>query len=287
MTPEFGSRADVAEALRDLATAIEVPPAPDYAAQVGARLAQGPARPPRRRFAGPGRRPFGVSGARRFLLAAAAAILLAAGTVVAVPASRHALASFLGFTGIEIRTAPSEPGPSESTASAAPSGTPVPPVPLDMGRRVTLAVARHAAGGRLRLPSGAAAPSRVFLRRDRAAVVVTLAFRTAPGLAPTANTGYALILTEIFDAGEPLFEKLLHTGAVATEVHVRGRPGVYVRGPQDIVNVVHRGGGSEVVYDVTPRASATSLIWADGKGTYRLEADFSAGTAVRLAETLH
>ena len=83
------------------------------------------------------------------------------------------------------------------------------------------AMARH-----LRLPGALPTPTDVYLRRDRAAVVVTLAYRAAPHLHPTADTGYALILTEIANAGHPLFEKILGTNTSAIMVTVARHPGV-------------------------------------------------------------
>src|SRR5215831_10735357 len=175
------SRADTERMLRDLARAIDTP-APDYSDRVRRELAghnrrPGPAirRAPRRILHTPSRR----------VLIAAAVLLIAAAVAIAVPGSRRALAQWLGFAGIELRHTGQHPIP--PPASPQPSA-------LHAGAKVSLAEARAAMAGHLKLPAGLPAPAGIYLRRDRAAVVVTLAYRAAPHLRPTADTGYALIL---------------------------------------------------------------------------------------------
>jgi hypothetical protein len=259
------STPDVDVALRALATTLEIPAPPDYAARVLVRLDEGTRSDRRLRLV---RVPK--------LLVAAAAVLLGTALTVAVPASRHELASWFGFSGIDIRVEPS------SSSSLPPT-----PAPLAAGQRITLERARIVTAGRLTLPDGSA-PDQIFLRRDHSATVITLAFRHADGLRPTPDTGFALIVTEIFDAGSPLMEKMVHTGAQATEVEVRGHPGVFIVGPQEIITVdrTRTSNGMQVVHEVAARSSANSLIWGDASGTYRLEGDFDRTTALRVAETL-
>jgi hypothetical protein len=264
---------DLDAALRELAASLDVSPPPDYAARVLPLLEGAPSRHIVR--VGPRR----IS---RLLLAAAAVLLSALATTVAVPASRHALSSWFGFSGIEIRTAPtSAPPPSVPT-------TPPSPAALGAGRRTTLRAARIVSKARLELPAELPRPSMVFEYEQHGAVVVTLAYRHVVGLQPTPDTGFALLITEVFDAGEPILVKLLQTGATAVQVDVRGAVGVYVRGPQEIMtqDTTRTDHGMTVVHEVAPRASADSLIWATGPVTYRLEADFSRSLAVALARSI-
>jgi hypothetical protein len=148
--------------------------------------------------------------------------------------------------------------------------------------------ARIATGGRLELPGGLASPHRLFVYRQEAATVVTVAYRQVPGLEPTPETGFALLVTEIFDAGQPIFEKLLHAGAHAVEVRVHGSRGVYVRGPQEIMNAERTTlpNGEQIVHEVAPRASADTIIWSDRGATYRLEAQMTRDVALQLARSL-
>ena len=273
MTNDRRSRNDLEEALRALAPTIEVPPPPDYAERVTRQLADEANRSRSRSRIS--RSWIAASHRMRRFVVAAALVLIAMAVTVAVPGTRHALASWLGFTGIEIRTAPSR----ASTA-------PVTPAPLAAGPQVTLQQAQRAATNRIALPANLQPPDRTFLRRDGAALVVTLAYRRASTLKPTPDTGYALIVTEIFDAGDPVLEKLLHTGATTTSVQVHGRHGVFIEGPQEIINLDHSrtNHGMDVVHEVAPRASANTLIWSDSDGTYRLEGDFTRQAALDLAD---
>jgi hypothetical protein len=205
--------------------------------------------------------------------------LIAVAVTIAVPGSRRALASWFGFAGIEIRHAPIRTSPPPAAGL---------PVPLHAGAKVTLADARAAMEGQLKLPAAPPAPTDVYLRRDRAAVVVTLAYRTAPHLHPTADTGYALILTEIANAGHPLFEKILGTNASAAVVTVARDPGVFINGPQEIITIdpARPYQGQPALHEVAARSSANTIIWAHGPITYRLEGDFSRRAAVALASTI-
>ena len=268
MTRDYRSRAEIEDALRQLASAIDTPPVPDYADWITQKLdgrTDGRARA--RRFL------FGRGSGR--LLLAAAVLLLAAGVLAAVPATRHAFASWFGFSGITIHT----------ERGAPPLSPPSTPAPIAAGSQVTLAEAQRVAGNRIAQPQQLPAPARVYLRRDGAAVIVTLAYPTVPSLKPTPETGYALIVTEIFDAGDPILEKILHTGATAEPVQVESNNGVFVQGPQEIINIDHTrtSYGSDVVHEVEPRASANTLIWNDHVATYRIEGAFTRAFAVSLA----
>lgn len=268
------SKADIERELRDLARVLDTP-APDYSGRVLQSLAaQGHEPAPATRRAH-GRI---LSPRARRILVAAAVILIAAAITIAVPGSRRALASWFGFAGIEIRHAPVRTSP--------PTGGL--PVPLHAGTKVTLAAARAAMAGQLRLPGGLPAPTEAYLRRDRAAVVVTLAYRTASHLHPSADTGYALILTEIANAGHPLFEKILGTNASAIVVTVARDPGVFITGPQEIITVdpSRPSQGQPALHEVAARSSANTIIWSRKSITYRLEADFSRQAAVALASTI-
>jgi hypothetical protein len=252
------STAELDGALRELAASFEVTP-PDYAERVTAQLAERQAAPPVR-----------ANAIRRRSLLLAAAVLVALG-LVGVPSTRHAIASWFSFGGVEIRYAP----------PTSPLPSPTEPGALDAGVPVTLQTARQETGGRLVFARGLPAP-RAYLLHEGDGVAITLAYRRAPGLHPSADTGYALIVTEIFDAGRPIYEKILHTGATATSVRVNGRRGVFIAGPQELVT----GNLSGNVHVIEARASANTLIWSDGAATYRVEAEVSQGGALELAKLL-
>ena len=83
-------------------------------------------------------------------------------------------------------------------------------------------------------------------------------------------------------------EKILFTNAHAVQVTIGDRLGVFVSGPQEIVNLDDRRTrhGESVVHEIAPRSSANTLIWADGPVTYRLEGDFTRAEALAIARTV-
>lgn len=270
MIGDRNSNTEIENALRQLTATIDIPSAPDYAERIVGQLErQTTVRSHAPRFRG-------VRGVRRALLAAAI-VLITAGVLAAVPDTRHAIASWFDFSGIKIHT---EPGRS----TVAPPTT---PAPLAAGRQLTLSEAQDAATNRIALPAQLPAPTRVYIHRDGSALVITLAYRRTPSLKPTPETGYALVVTEIFDAGQPIFEKLLLMGAHAEPVQIRGEAGVFIRGPQEIINLdqTRTGQGAGIVHDVPPRASANTLIWSDHTATYRIEGAFARDAAVSLASS--
>jgi hypothetical protein len=274
MMSDRRSHLDLENDLRALASTIEVSP-PDYAGPVLQRLAD-PTDAARLAVArhGPG-----PSTAMRRFVAAAVVLLVAAAVTIAVPSSRQAVASWFAFTGVDVRSGPSQSIPRPVN--------PATPAPLAAGSRVTLDQAQRATTDRVRVPANLAPPDHVFLRRDGAAVIVTIAYRTASTLTATSDTGYALLVTEIFDAGEPVLRKMLEESATATAVRVNGMAGVFIAGPQQVVMLDYSrtSHGQPTLHEVSARASANTLIWADG-ATYRLEGDFTQPVALALSEAL-
>jgi hypothetical protein len=263
------SRADTERQLRDLAQELDIP-APDYSDRVLRALATGNQQ--QSSFRRSSRRI--VQTRSRQVLIAVAVVLIAAAVAIAVPGSRRALAQWFGFAGIEIH---------HTHRYVTPPPPSMRPVDLQAGSKVSLAEARTAMAGRLKLPAGLPTPAEIYLRRDGAAVVVTVAYRAAPHLSPTADTGFALILTEIAHAGHPLFEKMLAPGAREVAVTASGHRGEFINGPQQIITF---GNTQPQMHEVAARASADTIIWTDGATTYRLEGDFGQHAAVTLAASV-
>ena len=282
MNDDLRAQRELEEALHALGAALEPPTPSDYPERVLRVLTQDAERPsvaPWRARITPHRT------ASRLLMTAAAVLAVAMLLTIAVPGTRRAVASWFDFPGISIH--PAAPSQSSSPRTG-PQPTPSTPLPLSAGHRVTPAQARQASQGHLRQPAGPHGRGRFFLRRDNGAVVVTIAYREATPLRATPDTGYALIVTEIFNAGEPLLQKILETGAITVPVQVDGDPGVFIRGPQEIITLdrTRTDHGSPVVHEVSSRASADTLIWGHETTTYRLEGDFSRQAALSIADRL-
>ena len=143
---------ELEHALRELGRALELPPAPDVAGRVAARIG------PRRRLP-----------VRRIALALAA-IAVAVGIAFAVPPARSAILRFLGFGAVRIERVETLPAARER------------PLGADLGPAVPPAQARAALQGRLLLPAGGEhatlhlAPGGVvslLLRADRRVVLLS------------------------------------------------------------------------------------------------------------------
>jgi hypothetical protein len=124
--------------LAALATALDVPRAPDLVPAVMARL-------PERR----GRR---TVLARRSLALALAAVLLLAGAAMAVPSTRHTILRVLGLRGVSIERVPSLPPLPQGRGAA-----------LGLGRRIPVSRARDAASFAALLPHH---PTAAYVDRD-------------------------------------------------------------------------------------------------------------------------
>ncbi len=129
---------ELEQRLLALGSALEMPPTPDVAPRVIARL---PARRSR-----PGR------PARRTLTIALAALLLLAGAAMAVPPTRQAILRVLGLRGVRIER-----------VTRLPLLPPGAGARLGLGARIPLARARHAASFGALLPANATA---VYLGHD-------------------------------------------------------------------------------------------------------------------------
>src|SRR4029450_8279425 len=104
--------ADIERALTDLAASLELPPTPDLAAAVSARLERAPAPARPSPAARAGRWLGGLDGWRRLAVAGLAVLLLAAAVLVASPSTREAVARRLGLRGggVELRGRPPPSG---------------------------------------------------------------------------------------------------------------------------------------------------------------------------------
>jgi hypothetical protein len=162
---------DLDSELRDLGAAIELPPTPDLARAVRARLEPAPRRPRRR--------------ALRALALATLAVLVPAATVLAAsPAARDAVLDWLGLGGAKVERVPRLPR--------------VPPgARIDLGPQVALRTARERAPFGVLVPALLGTPDAVHLHAGTAAgPVVSLVYRPGPRLPPTPETGVGLLVRE-------------------------------------------------------------------------------------------
>lgn len=264
MTAPRKDLATVELALRDLAAALTVDDDKDYSGHVLRSLSAAPTQPPAERQL-----------RRLRLVTAVVAVALAAAVVALVPASRHAVAEWFSFGGVEIK-----PGP----VPTEPTLTPLDPRGrhLGLGSPMSFDRAESVAGFRLREVTSLGRPDAVYVLGTRGDAVVSLVYTARPGLPAGDLTGVGAILTEIRGGGHPLLEKIIGHDSRATAVSVDGAQGVYISGPQELL----LADGRDNVTDTQPRLAADSLIWQPDDITYRLEADLGQAAMLSLASTV-
>ena len=230
---------DLEQRLLALGASLELPSPPDLVPVVLTRL---PARPRRRR------------PARVTLAVAFAAMLLLAGSAMAVPTTRHEILRILGLRGVRIERVPRRP--------ALPAGG-----ALNLGQRIPLARARHAAGFTALLPPGSPA---AYLGRD------------VPGGRVSLLLGRVLII-EFRGSVTPFIFKIIGPGTRVKPVRINGSPGVYLwRAPHEVFFRAQTGR----VRSDRVRLAGNVLIWQQGPLTMRIEGTRTLAQARSLARSL-
>jgi hypothetical protein len=227
---------------------LDVPPTPELAASVRARIGA-----PRRR-----RRPRG-----RTVVLAFAALAAGLGVAFAVPPARSAILRFFGVGGIRIERVDRLP--------------PVRGRPeLDLGRRVTLAEARRMADFRVRAPSvaGYDEPDAIYVSDRIPGALVSFLYGTLDE--PRA------LLSEL-RSGQIYIEKTIGPGTKLERVTVNGSQGYRLTGRPHLFTFVNANGQ---IQTGAYRLSTTTLVWRSGGVTFRLEGPLSKEDAIAVAESV-
>ena len=239
---------DLATQLRALAAYLEVGEPVDQRAAVRARLA------------GPARDRAGRPRVRRWVAAGLAALVA---VVAAVAPARAAVVDAVGgllrIAGIEVRREP------------APGGLPATPGPLPSLRTAALDDARRVALFPLRVPAELGPPEQVQLGDpDRAGAprVVTLVYR-----------GGAVRLDEFDGSVSPYF---LKSAPDARWTDVGAADAIWLPAPHPVTYVGRDG----AEHTGTARLAGPTLIWSDGRVTYRLEGVAEPAQARAIALSL-
>jgi hypothetical protein len=182
--------------LRELGRVVALPPDPDLAPAVRARLG----RAPRHKV------PW------RPLAIALAALALAFGVAMAVPDARSAILRWLGLSGVRIELVDKLP--------EVPTGGSLP-----AGAEVTRAQARRALGHALVRSDLLGEPDRIYALG-----------RTVTYLYGTPNGARVLLTTLIGDGARPeLIKKIAGSGTRVEQVEVGGEPGFWLAGAPHVV----------------------------------------------------
>ena len=235
-------------ALRDLATQLAFPPAPDMRGAVAVRLAERP-----RRWWAP------VAWPRALVLGVAAALLLAGAVAAAV----------IVIPGLRLTFTPSLPTASVPTDALA--------TRLALGERVPL----DAVDARVSRVLGE--PDEVY--SSRAGEVITLVYASGDDLPELGGTGIGLLVQQINGSLErERVEKLIvEVGASVTQLEVGGAPGYWIEGPAHLIR--YRGPSGEERSEMT-RLVGDTLVWQQGDVLFRIESGLGLAETLRIAESI-
>ncbi len=239
----------VAAALSDLGRRLDLPASVDPAAAAIDRI----------RAAGP------VGRRHRPLLLAAAAVLVALALVAALPGPRAALARLVGIGGVEI-------SPVERIEDGLSPA-------LDLGAPLAVDDALVRLGDAVGADPRLGPPDAAFAGRPAGGV--SLVWAPGPGLPAIEGTDAGLVLTAFPSSGPPVAEKLRAAGTEVHPVTVRDRPGYWITGDPHVLAYVGPDGEDE-----SARLAGNTMLWSDGRTTYRLESALERDDALRHAVSL-
>ena len=210
-----------------------------------------------------------------------AAVLITLAVVLtalfSVPGVRAQLAGFFRIGAVSIL--PATPAPIPLPMTSTPAGAP-PAAPtsaystslLDIAGETTLAEAKSKAAFLVRLPTyppDLGQPERVYLKDDGAMVILVW-------LDPKDPQQGRLSLHEI-EPGATTIQK--YQPPVIQETQVNGQFAIWTEGPY----LLQLTNGN---YDLFRLVEGHTLVWTEGKITYRLETESSLEEALKIAESL-
>ncbi len=260
---------ELERALRDLGSQLDYPTS-DLTGPVRQRLQESPSRSPLSR-----RLLFPVW---RRAVVGALALTLAAGMVLGLsPATRSAVAEWLGLEGIVIVREPSESTPEVWSKSDD---------KLRLGERVTLTEARDLVRYEVLAPTlpELGEPDGIYFKEPPTGGQVALVYRARPGIPQADETGVGVLFTEFQGDLDPDYiKKIVSFETTVEAVNVNGGRGYWIEGQPHFFMYRDAAGRFR---EENMRLAGNTLIWEQGNLTLRLESDLPKGEALRIAESV-
>lgn len=227
---------------------------------------------------------------RRGLRFAAAVVVLLAVALIVVPGPRRAIARWLGFDSVRIEpgavtvpTVATSIAPATTLPSTTFASTTTAPAPdLGLGLAVSIAVAMSDTGLPDPTPVLLGDPQTVHVVQPPASGQIVLVYAPSPLVPESTVTGVgALVSVMPAHIDEGFFQKTLGESTVRS-VDVDGAAGYWIEGaPHQLLFSF----GNEVLPD-SLRLATNTLLWQRGEHLYRLEADITLETALRIAASV-
>lgn len=203
----------------------------------------------------------------------AATLLIA--SMLALPDARHALADWIGLSGIriEIGDRPDDPPPTVTTIGGS----------LLLGEAATLEGAASAVEFELVAPSAGpeGVEPEVYLNHFEGAPVVSLLYPASNELPGIGETGVGLLLMQIDAAGNTsmFITKRASAESPPQPVTVDGAAGMWIQGGVLMIDA----GDPFWTYR---RRSGNVLVWERGGITYRMESNLPRDDAIAIGESV-
>jgi hypothetical protein len=270
---------DLELSLSELAERLEIPGGDWLAADVVRRIDT-----PERRHA----------RLRTMSVAGAMAVVILA-VVVALPGPRRAVARWLGFDSVRIdpgvtvpTTGPasgSTTGPATTVVAATSSvvATTQPVIDLDLGPAVSINEAISQTGLVAPMPALLGEPQSIHVLQPPDAGQIVVVYAASDLVPQSTITGVGALVSAIpANLEEGLFRKALGDEATVRFVDVGGAEGFWIEGS---AHQLFFEVDDEVLLD-TLRLATNTLLWQRGGQVFRLEADISLDTALRIAASV-
>ncbi len=260
---------DLERSLDELAARLEIPGGESLVADVMRRIDE------------PARRP--ASG--RVLRLAGALVVVLAVVMIALPGPRRAVARWLGFDSVRIEpgvTVPASPATATPTTVTG-SPTTIANPELDLGPSVTIDQAMSRTGLADPTPALLGAPQSIHVVQPPDSGQIVLVYAPSELLPQSDVTGVgALVSVMPASINEGLFGKTLGDTATLQPVDVGGADGFWIEGsPHQLFFQV-----GELIQPDTLRLATNTLLWQRDGHVYRIEADVTLPTALRIAATV-
>ena len=274
---------DLERSLSELAERVDIPSSEWFVSDVMHRISEVSEAPVRR-----------MNRRAPRLAGALAAVVVVA--MVVLPGPRHAVARWLGFDSVRIEPNVTVPTTIEQTTieqtrteqTTASGSTPATTPPTDAVLNLGPAVSIDAAISRTGLPD----PTPALLGDPQSVHVVTppvtgqILLVYAPSdlvlQSPVSGVG-ALVSVMPAHIDEGFFRKTLGSESTVRPIDFNGVSGFWIEGaPHQVLFDV----GNGQIQPDTLRLATNTLLWERDGHVYRLEADISLETAVRIAQSI-
>ncbi|MEY2581924.1 MAG: hypothetical protein QOE09_1773 [Ilumatobacteraceae bacterium] len=262
---------DLERSLSDLAERVDIPSSDRFVSDVIRRIDVAPESPVRR-----------ASRPVPRLVGALVALVIA--VVVVLPGPRHAVARWLGFDSVRI-----EPGVTVPTTAAPTTvviSTAVPPTnpSLKLGPALSIDAAMSQTGLPDPTPQLLGKPQSLHVVTPPSTGQILLVYAPSDLVPQSSVTGVgALVSVMPAHIDQGFFRKLLGSEASVRPIDFDGARGFWIEGsPHQLLFDV---GDGQVLPD-TLRLATNTLLWERDGHVYRLEADITLETAVRIATSV-